>query len=237
MHLVYIDDSKDGHKVCFSALLIPVDQWQAGLEHLHGTRRQMRESDGAYIRVEHHATDWLGGRGHIATQVIPKGARARLFKFVLSAIARMPGAQLINAAGTKANEDRLFERLLNRIHVNVTKAGSHALIISDEGKSYDAQLRRLRKHNIIRGRYLMSDGNFPLVNMPLKLIVEDPVYRDSSRSFFIQAADFCAFSLLRFRHPTPTTIVSGIDQAFRILEPICVKAAFYRDPLGIISDT
>src|SRR4051812_5673568 len=97
MHLVYIDDSKDEHHICFSAILIPADQWVAALDHLVGMRKHMRLSDGIYTSKELHATDWLGGRGRVAPDPVPKGARARLFNYVLSAIVRIPGVQIINA--------------------------------------------------------------------------------------------------------------------------------------------
>lgn len=67
-------------------------------------------------------------------------------------------------------------------------------------------------------------------------IVEDLVYRKSERSLFIQAADFCAFSLLRMEAPTPATIGHGLQDAFMLLEPVLVKVAYATDPrrLGII---
>ena len=99
-------------------------------------RRQMQASDNIYIRPEIHATDWVGGRGRIAPHFIAKGTRARLFNYILSSVAMLPGAQLFNAANRRGQEERLFEWLLNRINVNMRKAGSRAILISDEGKIY-----------------------------------------------------------------------------------------------------
>ena len=48
MHLAYIDDSKADGVIVFSALLVPVDQWQASLDHFIGMRKQMKASDGAH---------------------------------------------------------------------------------------------------------------------------------------------------------------------------------------------
>jgi hypothetical protein len=73
-------------------------------------------------------------------------------------------------------------------------------------------------------------------NLPLDRIVEDIWYKDSAASFFVQAADFCAFSLLRFESPTPNVRRHGLQDAFRILDRALVKRAFAGDPkrLGII---
>lgn len=236
MHLVYMDDSKDGKSLAFSALCIPAEQWHPCLEHLIGMRRQMKSSDGIYTSVEHHATDWIGGRGMIAPRVVPKGARARLFLYALSCFVRLPGVQLFNAFGTLRDEALLIERLLNRIQANMTAAGSRAIIISDEGKTYDAILRRQRRFNYIPSRYDVWETGSPSKNIPVDLILEDLVYRDSRRSYFIQAADFCAYALMRREVPTPATTRLGITESFSILEPICVRKAFYKDParLGII---
>lgn len=239
MHLIYIDDSKDGKHLAFSALCVPADQWQASLQHLIEVRRALKRHEGIYTSVEQHATDWIGGRGRIAKHIVPKGARARLFDYMLSSIVMMPGSLLLNAFGRMSDEWTLFERMLNRINVFVTKAGSNALLISDEGKSYDALLRRMRRFNYIPSRYgFWADGTTAR-NIPAARILEDLVYRDSRRSYFVQAADFCAFSLLRFEVPTSSTTRLGISQSFTILEPICVKRAFSGDPrkLGIIRAT
>ena len=73
-------------------------------------------------------------------------------------------------------------------------------------------------------------------NIPAEKVVEDIVYRDSRRSLFIQAADFSAFSLLRFEAPTAKAVTMGFDQSFMRLEPVLFKRAFAADPkkLGII---
>ena len=236
MHLVYIDDSKGEKHICFSAILIPADLWIDCLDHMIGMRKQMQLSDGVYQSIELHATDWLGGRGKVSAGIVPKGAHARLFDYVLSAIVCLPGVQIINAFAHETKEMKAFEWLINRIHKNVEKSGSQAIIFSDEGKSYDSLLRRMRRFNHIPSKAgSWSDGNLSK-NMPVKRILEDIVYRDSAKSFFVQAADFVAFSLLRFERPTASLTKYGIDQSFLILKPALVTQAFSADPrkLGII---
>lgn len=236
MHFIYLDDSKDPTHLGFSALCIPADTWQDSLTHLIGMRRQLKLSDGIYTGIELHATDWLGGRGNVAPQTVHKGTRARLFFYVLSSFAMLPGAVLLNAFGRPRDEKILFERLLNRIEVFLRKAGSQAILISDEGKSFDSLLRRMRRFNYIQSRFGDWGDGREAKNMPLKLVLEDLVYRDSKRSLFIQAADFCAFSLLRSEAPTEALEKNKISTAFKLLEPLCIKQAYAADPrrLGII---
>lgn len=70
MHLVYVGDSKDQKKLCFSAIMIPATRWLEAFDKLVEMRRTMKQSHGIYTRTELHATDWLGGRGNVAPQIM-----------------------------------------------------------------------------------------------------------------------------------------------------------------------
>ena len=229
MHLVCVDDSKGDRLACFAALIIPATEWRNAIDHLHNTRRHMRDSDGLFIRREIHATDFLTERGRVADRFLPLAARVRLFNFMLSSITRLPGAQIMYACSHKSQEDRLFEYLLNRIQRNMQACDSSAMIFSDEGKQYDAILRARRKANYIPSRY----GTAP-INRPMDRIIEDINYRDSARSYFVQAADCLAFTLLRHESPTPRLQPFGFPDSIRITEPAIVKQANRNDELGII---
>jgi hypothetical protein len=232
MHIVYIDDSKDNKLACFSALLVPVDSWNECLDRLLGIRRTIKQSDNVPLRMEMHATDWLGGKGRLVRH-ISKPERARLYDYMLAGITMLPGVQLINAAVRQHEEERAFEWMLNRINVNMREAGSHAIIISDEGKSYDKLYRRMRRHNFIPSRIGRWETGGSSKNIVLGRLIEDIIYRDSAKSLFIQAADFCAYAVLRSESPIPSKTALGLDQSLLILEPIMVKQAFKKCPRGL----
>jgi len=231
MHLVYVDDSKDEKTCCFSAIIIPAERWNDALDHLIAFRKTINKVSGIYMSLELHATDWLGGRGNVAKRTVPRSERAILFKFALKHIAKIPGCSIINAHGRRSQDELLFERLCNRIQTNMAKCGSRAIIISDEGKSYDSLVRRMRRFNPIPSKFGRG-----VIAHPLDRIVEDPVYRKSERSLFIQAADFCAFALLRMESPTPAIIRRDLADAFLALKPAIERRAYAKDPrkLGII---
>ena len=236
MHFAYIDDSGDDEVSCFSALLIPAETWRASLDHLLGARRMMRDSDGIYIAKELHSTDWNGGKGKIARRPVSKARRAELFDFFLSSIAMIPSIQIINACVPLGEKDRAFQFLLQRIENNMRFAGSRCVIFSDEGKSYDTIRRRMGFFNYIPSRYgAWADGRSSK-NLIAERIIEDLVYRNSARSVFIQAADACAYALLRSERPLASKNKLGLDKSFAILERVLVKRAFAKDPrkLGII---
>ena len=234
MHFVYIDDSGDGTIACFSALIIPADGWRDSLDHLLGLRRSMRDSDGVRVKLEMHATDWNGGKGKLAKHPISKERRARLFDFFLSGIANMPSAQLINAAVPQNDQLRGFDFLLTRIHNTMRAAGSQAIIFCDEGKNYDSLRRKQGRFNYIPSALGSWPDGRPSKNIPIDRVLEDIIYRDSRRSIFIQAADSCAYALLRRERQIPSKTRYGLHKSFFILEPNVVKIAFRKDPYGII---
>lgn len=234
MHLVYIDDSGDNNLVCFSAICFPAQSWRGAFEHLVGARRHMKDSDNIFVRKELHATDFLSGRGRVAPHFVAKAARGRLFNYMLSAITRLPAVQIFNACGTRNRHETVFRNLITRIDTNMRKAGSLALLICDEGKDYNAMLRRMRRYNPIPSRYGAWEDGSPYKNIPVDHVIEDINYRDSKHSLFVQAADFCAYSLHRYENPLPSKSKIGVAESFRLLEPALVKAANGKDPYGII---
>jgi hypothetical protein len=235
MHLVYVDDSKDDALACFSALLIPEDHWSECLNRLIAIRRTMKDTDRVPLRMELHATEWVAGKGK-GVKHLDKSDRVRLYNYFLAGITMLPGIQLINAAVPKGDDVRAFEWMLNRINRNMRDAESNAIIISDEGKSYDKLLRRMRRHNYIPSRIGRWETGSMSKNIRISRVIEDLVYRDSARSLFIQAADCCVYALLRSENPLASKTALGLDQSLMILEPIMVKHAFAKCPkkLGII---
>lgn len=237
MHLIYIDDSRDEKFCVFSALAIPADQWQEAFRAVKDFRRSLRKSDGIYVYVELHAWKFVSGRGKISDRVITKGRRCQIFKDALQHVASLPGARLFNAVFPANQELRAFERLLNRINRTMVSWDSHAILICDEGKEqlYTRLVRRMHIYNPIPSRF----GKWPETgtskrNIPIERILEDPFFKKSKQSYFIQLVDFCAYALLRRENPVPSKTRYGLDKAFELLAPILVREASQYDPEGII---
>jgi len=72
--------------------------------------------------------------------------------------------------------------------------------------------------------------------MIVERIIEDPVFKDSSRSYFIQLADCVAYALLKREvEPTPRIEKYAIHKMFDDnLSGVCFKKASSQDPLGIV---
>ena len=206
MHLIYIDDSGDEELCVFSALTIRADKWNMCLEEVRKFRHDIQASDGISIYTEFHAWKFVSGRGRIADRVVTKGRRCHVFKQTLQMVAMLPGARLFNTVfPTKASE-HAYEALLRGINRTLQKSDSHAILICDEGKEniYTKLVRRMQAAK----------------NGAITCILEDPFFKQSDQSYFIQLSDFCAYALLRQERPIASKTKYGLDQAFNLLEPI-----------------
>ncbi len=134
-------------------------------------------------------------------------------------------------------EERAFERLLNRINRTLQVSDSRAVLICDEGKEvvFTRLVRRMGVYNPIpSSRGVWADTGERTRNLPLDRIIEDPLFKRSEQSYFIQLVDFCAYALLRRERPVESKTRYGLDKAFSLLAPVLVTEASQRDPEGII---
>jgi hypothetical protein len=120
--------------------------------------------------------------------------------------------------------------------LNVYRA--RAFIIADEGREREitAAIRKMHVYNPIPSRYGEWAPGQRTQNIPATRIIEDPVFKRSERSYFLQLADCVAFALLK-REVPPTPLVRryAIHKMFdEALADVCFRLASPRDPLGIV---
>ena len=234
MWFAYVDESKDaGNLYVYSALITNGEAWQATFAKVKAFRQELRRDYGIYMDQELHAWKFAAGKGAISPRVILKPERAEIFRKVMQFIAS--SKRFAVASSCNPIENYAFERLLNRINKTAEVKGENVLMIFDEGQEVEItrRLRRLRVHNPIpSNRETWPDGK-RTKNLPLANIVEDPVFKDSETSYFIQLADFCAYSLLRMERPLPARSELGYDTMYEELRPISRRFLNRADPKGM----
>ena len=134
-----------------------------------------------------------------------------------------------------------MQRLIQRIQNTAVAKDERALLFFDAGEevSTTRMMRRMRYYNPIASNLgAWADTGKRTENKPMTHILEDPVFRDSAASFFIQLVDFCAYALLRQERPIASRTAQGIDACYEILRPACRDVFNPSDPrgLGIIRD-
>jgi hypothetical protein len=237
MHLLYIDESMDEKTCVISALAVPSESWQDTFRNVKEWRRGLRRTDGVFVHKELHAWKLVSGRGDISDRVVTKYRRCQILVEALELLASLEGLRLFNAVARRSERLRLFERLLNRINRTMETWDSRAVLIIDEGYEveYTRLTRKLHVYNPIPSSYgTWADTGKLTRNIPIERIIEDPFFKRSGQSYFLQLADFCGYSLLRRENPIPSKTRYGLDKAFGKLAPILVLQASRTDPEGIV---
>jgi len=233
MHLVYIDDSYEHPYQIYSAIAVPANRWREFFERIKVWRRELNDSDGILITKEFHATEFCGGRGRLGPQVVGKYRRSRIFLEALELLNGMEGLRIFNVCRTSRPEWAL-ERLMTRIHKTMETWDSYATLIMDEGKEAEITrlLRKMGVYNPVP--VYVGPGQIELQNLPIQRILEDPVFKPSDRSYFVQMADFVAYSLLRKEKQLASKNAYGYHQMFDVLTNVVAREASIHDPMGVI---
>lgn len=235
MYLIYIDESYDKTHFAYSAIFINAFAWNQYFASLLNWRMEWFKRYGIPLDYELHATKFVGGRGgHPANS--DKLFRANLFHEAIGIIENIPGVHVMNAiTDNKKNHLKLFEYMLNRINRTLNAKSAFGVLICDEGNEnkLTAIVRKMKKENHVPYNVLGSIGGTR--NIPLDRIIEDPLFKTSKSSYFIQLSDFLAFSLLRNEKPLANTQVN-VRSAFDQLDQVLVKVAnrYDRREKGII---
>lgn len=211
----------------FAGLMISAENWRDAMTQWRAMLDDLTARRGFRASRELHATKLLSGHGNYFAVRPPLSECVNTHVEVLQTIALLPTARLFLSCGPLALERRAFERLITRVDRTMQAEGNHALLICDNGKTYDDLLDQLRVTNVIHGRFGATDR-------PLTRLVEDIVYRDSKRSALVQAADACVYTLFRKEQQLPRLEAVGFGRAFGVLAPIVVREAAPKDADGII---
>jgi hypothetical protein len=243
--IAYIDESYDGSHFAISALIVPTHTWRTNFNHLQDYRKHLKKSFGIFTSKEFHATDFVSGRGRIAPKAIAKWHRCNIFKESMQVFSALDGAEVISGiwprAGRSLNDIHVqaFSRIQERLQRRSVAQDSQMLVVADEGKEKELRkVARLSKvWNPVGSRYGHWEDGSTYKNIPNDRLLEDPFFKPSDQSYFLQAADFIAFALLKSEvAATPLVAKYKLDTAYDLLEPICVKKASTKDPrkLGIV---
>lgn len=250
MYLMYVDESGDpgitGSPTRFfvlSGLVVHESNWNVSLDALIAFRRRMNGAFGIKLREEIHASHFINNPGSLSR--IRRNDRLTILRHFANEIARLPQVSVINVVVDKSTKtatydvhSRAWEALVQRFENTIrfknfptpALATDQGLIFPDgqPAAKLDLLLRRMRRFNPIPSQL----GGHRM--LPLTRIIEDPNYRDSAKSYFVQAADLCAYLLYQHYAPNSYMRRSGGMSYFRRISPVYCRAAATANPLGIV---
>jgi hypothetical protein len=253
MYLMYVDESGDAGRTSpvrhfiLSALVVPVVDWQESFDRHHQMRRYLRATYGYPVRAELHAAalvDTRRGNDNVR-QLGGRRTRMLLYRDVMRWIPDIfPTGRTFSvyvdkdAAETSSYQhDNYFELawnyLITRYHNYLTRDcdGAPGLVFSDDtaNATVRALLRRMRVYNPIPS-YYDRRGYY---NVPARTIIEDPVFRRSQHSYFVQMADMIAHSLYRKLYVKGSYRRYNLHLFYDYLDSILLKSVSKRDPLNM----
>jgi len=231
----YIDESKEaGQLYIYTAIVTNGERWQQAFTKVKAFREELRREHGIFLSQELHAWKFAAGKGRVSDRVLSKQDRALIFRKVLRFIVESRAFAVVGSCNR--NEQYAFERLINRLDRTARAKQENLLLFFDEGEQAEItrRIRRMRVHNPIPSRFgTWQDSGSTTKSIPLSSIVEDPIFKDSAGSYFIQLADFCAYALLRMERPIASRSCLGYDTAFEELREATRVITNRSDPRGM----
>jgi len=252
MYFLYVDESGDvgtkagsSPKFALSGMVLHELVWHDTLQAIINFRKQLRQTSGLKLREEIHAHQMLQKPGALAR--IAKSIRLRILRDTLDFMEQLPDVSLIHIVFDKTGRTGAFDvfemtwrTLLQRFHNTISHKNfpgpqnpqDFGLVITDrtDEPKLRTLARKLRKYNPVP-----SMGGGSSRQIPLRLIVEDAVHRDSVHSYFIQLVDVSAYFLYQKETGGSRYIRrKGVQNWFNRLNSVLCKHASRNDPQGIV---
>lgn len=210
MYLCYMDESGDtgiGPRsptptYTVAGVLVHETHWVALFEDLIRFRRHLRDAFGLLMRDEVKATQLIRGSGPWAELNVGEGARKRIYRSFMRFQGKTGGVltyAVVVDKSQRSSPDDVREHAgryaFQRIERTMNARNERVLLIPDSGQYHwmRALAREMRRFSQV-GSML---GGPSLARPLLRVLIDDPIERDSRQSYFIQLADLNAYAAYR----------------------------------------
>jgi hypothetical protein len=253
MYIMYVDESGDSGLVnsptsffVLTGLVLHELRWESHLNNLIGFRRNLRQQFGMKLREEFHASELINKPGKLARRSKPD--RLKMIRLFANLLPTMNDISLINIVVDKSTKtagydvfEMAWKTLIQRFENTVAhhnfpgprNPDERGIIICDhtEDERLMQIIRKLHHHNPAPHTAELGTG---YRNIPIQYLIEDPNFRDSGHSYFIQAVDLAAFLLYQHLQPSTYMRKKAGHAYFMRLQPILCTVASRGDPLGLV---
>ena len=233
MEFAYVDESGDtgaagSRTFTLGCVLVPVDNWFERLQQLVEMRRAIRDVYGVPMRQEIKANHLVGVKKLYRDLGLGDGQVRDIYQRQLRIATQMTsGAFAVVIRKDLMNEqdldvfDTAWRYLLERLGNRSDDSGTPIMVLHDIGQ--DDAIRKLIR------RFRRVTWPAPGGQTSTRLIVEDPVPRDSQHSYFIQLADLTAYAASVKALPRSGRTASICnDEMWQLLEPVHVSTGSRR---------
>lgn len=253
MFFMYVDESGDTGIVgsptpyfVLSGVVIHELRWQEYLEQLIAFRRRMKGKFGLLLREEIHAANFLNRPGAAAR--IRRNDRLAIIRHFADEVAALADINVINIVVNKIGKPAAYDVVENAWRALVQRFSntmSHrnlrgpanpderGLILPDmsDVKRITAVIRRMRRFNPVPNQPHFGPG---YRNLLVANLSEDPFFKDSCHSYYLQAADLAAFLLYQRLKPSAYARLKSVTKYFSRISAVLCRVASSNDPDGIV---
>jgi hypothetical protein len=249
MYIMYVDESGDSGLIgsptqyfSLTGITVHESRWRDFHTQLVAFRKTMRDVHGLPVRSEVHASEYVRSP---PIDGMAKHVRMTILRQYLDELAKMNFISITGVVVDKQGKPEgydvftsawqtLFQRFENTIgygNFPGNHRGDKGMVIVDntDGKKLQKLVRRMSVYNPIPSKFGGGFRDIPIVN-----IVEDPNYRDSSQSYFIQSSDVCAYFLQQKYSPCSYVRRTGARHYYNRLLPVLNTRASATNGFGIV---
>lgn len=256
MFIAYYDESGDDgwpktstDTFVLSVVYMHHQHWKENYQRMHDFRKELWRSHGFPFSEEFHTREFLLDKDPYRKLGFDGERRKEILQLVCEIIANL-NCRIISVCINKKSIQKLdydvldnaFTYSIQRIENDLKAGGSRFLIISDEGRvgKMRKTSRRIQRFNPIQSKF-----GYRSYRKEIELLIEDPLPKNSSESFFIQAADTVSFLVnLRMRSDLgigglPNRLAryltdQDIENCLRLLTPSLNLKASSQNEFGIV---
>jgi hypothetical protein len=230
VYLCYLDESGDPGPASavpaytVAGVLVHTTQWVDLFERQIAFRRYLRREFGLYMRTEVKGAQLAKGSGPWVGLGLGDRARKRIYRSYMRFQGKSGAIKTYAIVTDKSAcpdaetvRERTWRYALQRVETFARKNNDTVMVLPDSGQYAWLQklARRMRRHSVVGS--LGGEGS--LRRDLLKVLIDDPVERDSKQSYFIQLADLNAYAAYRSRFPAsafPTGMWSELRDAILV---------------------
>ena len=250
---MYVDESGDSGMVnsptryfALTGLVVHELRWRESLNSLIAFRQRMKGAFGLKLREEIHAAAFINAPGDVVR--IKRNNRLTVLRMFADELGAMRDLNLINVivdkqgksvgydvfgVAWKALLQRFENTILYRNFPGPSNPDERGMVMPDftDNKKLTQLVRQMRRFNPVPNAVVRGPG---YRNLMLVRLIEDPSFRDSKDSYFVQACDLAAWLLYQSVQPSAYMRKNSGQNYWKRLHPILCLKASPRDPDGVV---
>lgn len=261
MYLMYVDESGDSgmnnsptRYFALAGIVVHELHWDRCFEEHLRFRRELRQNYGFRVRDEFHAAQLISRPGEY--QSIKLHRRIEMIRRYADMLAGMKDqidliSIIVDKQGRRQDFDAfemawkaLIQRFSNTLQYHNFRGTprddsrqDYGVLICDntDNKKLTELRRKMQRFNPIPHDPAHTNIGGGYRQLPLRSLVEDPHFKDSRHSYFVQSADLAAFLIYQSVSPNKHMRKRAGHRFFTRLRPVaCVHASRTDRQMGIV---